>query len=140
MTRAVAAYAEPGDALLLVSGDRFPLFQFRYDVLPNRAQLPDVTTLSVVKVTPQDVERVLVPLAQSHKRVWLAEVEKNLQDPDGLLAGWLDKNRNVVWREDYGYNRLSLYSVDTEPPVVGRSVWAIHASAGELGKAAVAGL
>ena len=63
MTRAVAAYAEPGDALLLVSGDRLPLFQFRYDVLPDRAQLPDVTTLSVVKVTPQDVERVLVPLA-----------------------------------------------------------------------------
>jgi len=119
MTRAVAAYAEPGDALLLVSGDRFPLFQFRYDVLPNRDQLPDVTTLSVVKVTPQDVERVLVPLAASHKRVWLAEVEKNLQDADGLLGGWLDKNRNIVWREDYSYNRLSLYSVESEPPVVG---------------------
>jgi 4-amino-4-deoxy-L-arabinose transferase-like glycosyltransferase len=119
MTRAVAAYAEPGDALLLVSGDRFPLFQLRYDVLPNRAQLPDVTTLSVVKVTPEDVERVLVPLAQNHKRVWLAEVEKNLQDPDSLLAGWLDQNRNGVWREGYGYNRLSLYSVENKPPVVG---------------------
>jgi len=118
MTRAIAAYAEPGDALLLVSGDRFPLFQFRYDVLPNRDQLPDVTTLSVVKVTPQDVDQVLVPLASSHKRVWLAEVEKNLQDPEGLLAGWLDKNRSAVWREDYGYNRLSLYSLDTELPVV----------------------
>jgi len=118
MTRAIAAYAEPGDALLLVSGDRFPLFQFRYDVLPNRAQLPDVTTLSVVKVTPQDVDQVLVPLASSHKRVWLAEVEKNLQDADGLLAGWLDKNRNVVWREGYGYNRLSLYSSGQAPPVV----------------------
>jgi 4-amino-4-deoxy-L-arabinose transferase-like glycosyltransferase len=118
MTRAVAAYAEPGDALLLVSGDRFPLFQFRYDVLPNRAQLPDVTTLSVVKVMPQDVEQFLLPLAASHKRVWLAEVEKNLQDPDGLLAGWLDKNRNVVWREDYGYNRLSLYSLDDQLPAV----------------------
>jgi hypothetical protein len=119
MTRAVAAYAEPGDALVLVSGDRFPLFQFRYDVLPNRAQLPDVTTLSVVKVTPQDVERVLVPLAQNHKRVWLAEVEKNLQDSDGLLASWLDQNRNAVWREGYSYNRLSLYSVENEPPIVG---------------------
>ncbi len=117
MTRAVAAYAEPGDALLLVSGDRFPLFQFRYDVLPSRAQLPDVTTLSVVKVTPQDVERVLAPLAQNHKRVWLAEVEKNLQDSDGLLAGWLDKNRHAVWREGYGYNRLSLYSIDNELPI-----------------------
>lgn len=81
MTRAVAAYAEPGDALLLVSGDRFPLFQFQYDVLPDRARLPDVTTLPVVQVTPQDVERVLVPLAHSHRRVWLAEVERNLQDP-----------------------------------------------------------
>jgi len=50
--------------------------------------------------------------------VWLAEVEKNLQDADGLLAGWLDKNRNVVWRENYGYNRLSLYSVENKPPVV----------------------
>ena len=118
MTRAIAAYAEPDDALVLVSGDRFPLFQFRYDVLPNRAQLPDVTTLSVVKVTPQDVDRVLVPLATSHKRVWLAEVERNLQDSDGLLAGWLDKNRHAVWREIYDYNRLSLYSVDDEPPVV----------------------
>ena len=118
MTRAIAAYAEPGDALLLVSGDRFPLFQFRYDILPDRAQFPDVTTLSVVKVTPQDVEHVLAPLAQNHKRVWLAEVEKNLQDPDGLLAGWLDKNRNPVWREDYGYNRLSLYGADQKPLIV----------------------
>jgi 4-amino-4-deoxy-L-arabinose transferase-like glycosyltransferase len=118
MTRAIAAYAEPGDALLLVSGDRFPLFQFRYDVLPGRAHLPDVTTFPVVKVTPQDVERMLVPLAASHKRVWLAEVEKNLQDPDGLLAGWLDKNRNPVWREDYGYNRLSLYGTDQKPLIV----------------------
>ncbi len=116
MTRAIAAYAEPGDALLLVSGDRFPLFQFRYDALPDRAQLPDVTTLSVVKVTLQDVERALAPLAASHRRVWLAEVEKNLQDPEGLLAGWLDKNRYAVWREEYGYNRLSLYNVDAEPP------------------------
>jgi hypothetical protein len=118
MTRAIAAYAEPGDALLLVSGDRFPLFQFRYDALPKRAQLPDVTTLSVVQVSPQDVERVLAPLAQTHQRVWLAEVEKNLQDADGLLAGWLDKNRHVVWRESYGYNRLSLYGTETEPPMV----------------------
>ena len=134
MTRAVAAYAEPGDALLLVSGDRFPLFQFRYDVLPDRAQLPDVTTLSVVKVTPQDVERVLVPLAAGHKRVWLAEVEKNLQDADGLLAGWLDENRHVVWREDFSYNRLSLYSVDAEPPiVVGRA--GDYSQSGDIGPA-----
>jgi len=117
MTRAVAAYAEPGDALLLVSGDRFPLFQFRYDVLPDRTRLPDVTTLSVVKVTPHDVDQVLAPLVQNHKRIWLAEVEKNLQDPDGLLASWLDKNRNAVWREGYGYNRLTLYSVDAELPL-----------------------
>jgi len=136
MTRAIAAYAEPGDALLLVSGDRFPLFQFRYDVLPNRPQLPDVTTLSVVKVTPQDVERVLVPLAQNHKRVWLAEVEKNLQDPDSLLAGWLDKNRNAVWREGYGYNRLSLYSVENEPPVIGGR-YGQYLVTGELDNAAV---
>ncbi len=136
MTRAVAAYAEPGDALLLVSGDRFPLFQFRYDVLPDRARLPDVTALSVVKVTPQDVERVLVPLAAGHKRVWLAEVEKNLQDTDGLLAGWLDKNRQVVWREDYFYNRLSLYSVDAEPPVVVGHA-GDYAQSGDVGKATV---
>jgi mannosyltransferase len=138
MTHAVAAYAEPDDALLLVSGDRFPLFQFRYDVLPNRSQLPDVTTLSVVQATPQDVERVLAPLAQNHKRVWLAEVEKNLQDPEGLLAGWLDQNRNAVWREDYGYNRLSLYSVDTEPPVIVHRV-GDYPQTGDLGKATLQG-
>ncbi len=138
MTRAVAAYAEPGDALLLVSGDRFPLFQFRYDVLPDRTRLPDVTTLSVVKVTLQDVERVLAPLAQQHKRVWLAEVEKNLQDPDGLLAGWLDKNRNAVWREDYGYNRLSLYGTDEKPLIVTERM-GDHPQPADLGKAMLQG-
>jgi hypothetical protein len=75
-------------------------------------------------------------LASSHKRVWLAEVEKNLQDAEGLLAGWLDKNRHVVWREDYSYNRLSLYSVDTEPPTtVGRV--GDYAQSGDIGKAAL---
>ncbi len=121
MTRAIEAYAEPGDALLLVSGDRFPLFNFRYDVLPRRGELPDATTLPVRRVTPADVEQSLAPLAQAHRRVWLAEVEKNLQDPDGLLASWLDSNCHVVWREEYGYNRLTLYSADQKPPVI--STW-----------------
>jgi uncharacterized membrane protein len=110
MTTAIEAYAEPGDALLLVSGDRFPLFNFRYDALARRAELPDVTTLPVRRVTGADVEAYLVPLAQAHERVWLAEVEKKLQDPDGELAGWLDEHRRVAWREEYGYNRLTLYS------------------------------
>ncbi len=118
MTRAIAAYAEPGDALVLVSGDRFPLFNFRYDALPERESLPDVTAISVRQVTPADAEQTLAPLAQAHRRVWLAEVEKNLQDPEGLLAAWLDTNRAVVWREDCGYNRLTLYSADNTPPLV----------------------
>lgn len=138
MARAVAAHAEPGDELLLVSGDRFPLFQFRYDVLPGRDWLPDVTTLPVVTVTPKDVEQVLAPLAQGHRRVWLAEVEKNLQDPKGLLAGWLDQNRNAVWRESYGYNRLSLYSVNREPPQV--TEWAgDYVQHADLGQAELLG-
>jgi hypothetical protein len=66
--------------------------------------------------------------------VWLAEVEKNLQDPDGLLAGWLDQNRHAVWREDYGYNRLSLYSVDNEPPTILRRV-GDYSQSGDVGKA-----
>lgn len=118
MTRAIEAYAEPGDALLLVSGDRFPLFNFRYDVLRARATLPAVTTFPVRRITPADVEQLLVPLAQAHRRVWLAEVEKNLQDPDGLLGAWLEQNRQLVWREEYGYNRLTLYSTDDEPPSI----------------------
>ncbi|MBN1887159.1 MAG: glycosyltransferase family 39 protein [Thermoflexales bacterium] len=118
MTAAIEAYAEPGDALLLVSGDRFPLFNFRYDALPHRAELPGVTTLPVRRVTGADVESWLVPLAQAHERVWLAEVEKNLQDPDGLLSSWLDEHRHVAWREEYGYNRLTLYSAGEGPLVV----------------------
>jgi hypothetical protein len=114
------------------------LFQFRYDVLPGRERLPDVTTLSVVTVTPKDVEQVLAPLAQGHRRVWLAEVEKNLQDPNGLLAGWLDKNRNAVWREAYGYNRLSLYGLDQEPPQV--TEWAgDYVQHADLGQAELLG-
>jgi hypothetical protein len=90
---------------MFVADDRFPLFQFRYDALPNRAVLPDLTRISAVKITPQDVERALVPLAGSHKRVWLAEVEKNLQDADGLLADWLDRRSSSRVARGLFYNR-----------------------------------
>jgi hypothetical protein len=121
----LAAYADPEDAVLLVSGDRYPVFYYYY-----HRQFPDGAAPAgrgpVVYLLPQhatrlsqeNVERELAPLVEQHARVWLASMERGLQDPDDVVRTWLDAQRTTVLQVDQGHNSLRLYSSDGKIPVV----------------------
>ncbi len=122
----LAAYAEPGDAVLVVSGDRYPLFLYYYyrrfpDTDGNGTSggpvyymLPQHST----RFTAGNVERELAPLAERHPRLWLASFERGLQDPDNVVETWLDENLAPVLHVRQGYNYLRLYTPDEIEPAV----------------------
>lgn len=134
---AIWTQAEPGDAVVLVSGSRYPLFRYYYDQPWRRAlkgmtdctprrgdpatsssrpevfELPDRGSESVDRV---DWEGRLERIAGAHDRVWLVEVESQLQDPEDRIEQWLTSHRTRVLSESYGPNALHLYSRRAEPP------------------------
>jgi 4-amino-4-deoxy-L-arabinose transferase-like glycosyltransferase len=121
----LAAYAKPGDAVLLVSGDRYPVFYYYYHRrYPSGAQPegrgPAVYLLPRhgARLSAQSVERELAPLAEAHPRLWLASMERGMQDPEDVVQPWLDAHRTPVLHVDQGYNSLRLYVKDEGTPVV----------------------
>jgi hypothetical protein len=61
-------------------------------------------------LSAESVEHELAPLAAKHSRLWLASVERGLQDPDDVVRTWLDAHRTAVLHVDQGYNALRLYT------------------------------
>lgn len=118
MVRAIAAQAEPGDAVLLSSGGRYPLFLHYYDGLPGAEALPPV-----VRIPPGEgmleedgVDAVMAPLATQHERLWLAEVEAHLTDPEGHVRRWLEAHAPEVLTLPFGHNALRLYDPAGQAP------------------------
>ncbi len=111
MVRAIWAQARPDDAVVLVSGDRYPLFLYYYDRAPAPADRPPV--YPVPQKSPvldaSGAEAELGPIAGKHRRIWLAEVERHLQDPEGMAEGWLSQRYARLLTLGFGYNRLSLF-------------------------------
>jgi 4-amino-4-deoxy-L-arabinose transferase-like glycosyltransferase len=118
--RALAAYSEPGDAVLVVSGDRYPLFLYYYqrqfpgDDGPPVYLLPRHST----QFAAETVERELAPLAAEFQRLWLASFERSLQDPENVVELWLNEHRMSVLHMAQGYNYLRLYAKEDAVPVV----------------------
>ena len=111
MVRAIWAQARPEDAVVLVSGDRYPLFLYYYDRAPAPADRPPVYQVPqrslILDVTGADAE--LAPVAGEHSRLWLAEVERHLQDPEGVAEAWLAERYARLLMLEFGYNRLHLF-------------------------------
>jgi mannosyltransferase len=111
MVRAIASQAMPGDAVLLSSGGRYPLFLYYYDGLPGARELPPMVKLPPGEgmLKGDQVEEIMAPLAARHGRLWLAEVEAHLTDPEGHARRWLDGYAPEVLALSFGYNALRLY-------------------------------
>jgi hypothetical protein len=86
-------------------------------------------------LSAESVERELAPLAEKHPRLWLASMERGLQDPENVVRTWLDAHLAAVLHVDQGYNYVRLYAGSEEVPVVSRtfdpqySVDALHGDA-----------
>ena len=111
MVRIISAYAEPGDAVLLVSGSRYAIFGYYYGRLPAEARRPPVYNLPqhAPQVLPDNVDGELAPLASAHARLWLAQVNAPMEDPQGLVTWWLDQRYAKLLSFGFTYNALTLY-------------------------------
>ncbi len=146
MMLAIWSQAQEGDVVLLVSGNRYPLFRYYYDrpwVQPwNRPRLADVgagACQSARAVPPESVNRPpvvefpsrgsetlaahpwreqLMLLVQEHPRVWLVEFGRELQDPNREVEAWLNAHLPRVLSESFGADALHLYAAGGVPPRV----------------------
>lgn len=112
MVRTIAAYAQPGDAVLLVSGNRYPVFEYYYGRLPDGPVRPPVYSVPQrsLQFMEDNVEQELVPLAAVHPRLWLAQVNAPMQDPEGLVEEWLDQRYARTLSIGFAHNALTLYA------------------------------
>jgi len=120
MVRIIAACAQPGDAVLLVSGSRYPIFGYYYERLPDESTRPPVYALPqyTLQVNQESVERELAPLAASHTRLWLAQVNAPMEDPEGLVQSWLDQRYSRTLGFGFAHNALTLYAPSEEAAIV----------------------
>ncbi len=111
LTRLVWTYGEPDDVVVLVSGSRYPLFRNYYDRPPAPETRPTVYEMpgGPEAFTATFVDDVLENLAGEHERIWLAQVERNLQDPEGLVEAWLAERYERALTFDFAHNNLSLF-------------------------------
>nr|MBC7245439.1 glycosyltransferase family 39 protein [Chloroflexota bacterium] len=112
MVRIIAAYAQPNDAVLLVSGSRYPIFGYYYERLPAGNIRPPVYPLpqQALQINRDNVEQELAPLAASHSRLWLAQVNAPMEDPENLVRDWLDQRYSRILSFGFGHNALILFA------------------------------
>jgi len=117
MVRAIVSQAQEGDLVLLDSGNRYPIFLYYYEGLspglwrPPMAQIPQ----GEGQLTPEKVQPTLEPLLRAHSRLWLAQVDVNLADPQQLARRWLDEHSSQVLAQRFGANVLYLYDPQGRP-------------------------
>ncbi len=117
LTQLLWAYGKPDDAVLLVAGDRYALFYPYYDAPTAPVGRPRIYPLpGAPPLNETEVATFLKDIAAQHERLWLAEVERALQDPEGRVEAWLMARYARALSFNFGYNRLSLFSAQSEEP------------------------
>jgi mannosyltransferase len=116
----IRAYAQPGDGVILVSGDRAPTFRYYYERIDGANGLPPVYPVprQVAPVRSDTVEGELGEILRAHPRIWLARMESHLQDPEGWVERWLDAHLYRVLEFPFGRNGLILYVSSPHEPIV----------------------
>ena len=107
----LAAYVQPDDALLLVSGDRYPVFLYHYNRTFEPGTGPAVYLMprSSTRFTEDNVDFELGALAEQHPRLWLASFERSLQDPEDLVEPWMNAHLASQLDVPQYHNYLRLY-------------------------------
>lgn len=134
--RIIGAYAHPDDAVLLVSGNRYPVFRYYYERLIPAAHRPKLYELPryAYEITPQNVERELTRAIGSHPRAWLVLAESHLQDPQGAAERWMEAHYTPLLSYPFYHNRLSLYaSAPVRPAVPAENLAPQHILSGTVG-------
>jgi hypothetical protein len=140
MAGAIWSQARDGDGVLLVSGNRYPLFRHVYDrrAPPGSAPRPfgatrppaagtigapdarppvyEIPEAGGGRLSEYEWQGELERLMKRHDRLWLVEIESHLQDQEGDVEKWLAARRPRVLAEGYGPDALHLFAEDGRAP------------------------
>ena len=117
MVQALRAYARPTDRVVLVSGDRYPIFLYYYErLMPADRPAVDQVPRNALKLAPDNVDRELRRVTRDQDRVWLAWVNGPLQDPQELAPAWLRQQYKTSLSYGFAHNSLTLFTPDGAPP------------------------
>lgn len=111
MVHAIGSQAAENDAVLLVAGSRYPVFLYYYELVPA-PDPPEMQTITraEISLTPEMVEGWMEQHADAYQRIWLAEVEAHLSDPDRLVRQALDNRFELLHSEEFDHNALFVYA------------------------------
>ncbi len=135
MSRILGAYAGPGDAVLLISGDRYQLFGYYYErIVPPERRATIATLPQSGRFTAENVAAELSAATANRSHFWVAAVEPSIQDPDQLSLRWLDEHFQRALTLDEGPNALILYGNEAWPPPLQAVApeWPLSTSGGGL--------
>jgi len=111
--RVLRTYAVPGDLVVLVSGDRLPIFEY----YARRAGLTD---LGVIPVSPRTDPGWRAQVDGLTGRFWLILMEPGIEDPDGEVPAYLRGRFVEAARFMFGYNGAVLFDPSGRPPTPAR--------------------
>lgn len=139
MLRIVAAYAQPDDVLLLISGDRYPIFDYHYQrIVPPERRIPVLPLPQTAHFDEENVGWQLAAATADRQRFWVLAYEVAIQDPVGLSLPWLHANHRPLLTFGQGHNGLILFGEEAGPLRTERSLiapqqpLAVHAGGLEL--------
>ncbi len=116
----IRAYANPDDVVLLVSGNRYPVFHYYYERLIPAERRPQLHELPryAYEISPENAERELTQAIGDHSRIWLMLAESHMQDPQGAAESWMEAHHTRVLSHSFYHNRLTLYALASDRPAV----------------------
>ncbi len=103
---AIAAEAQPGDAVLLVAPNQTDIFDY-YD----HTGLPTMGLPAQRPMDKQDTLQRLQDIRDHYQRIWLVSWAMNEVDPTGVIPAWLADNGFQATHQWYGSVQLSLVSL-----------------------------
>lgn len=100
----LAAYAQPGDAVVLHSDQDWPIFDYH-------ANMPWVGVPHLWDVDEETAVNFLTPLWQNNDGIWLALTPyAHVTDPNNHLSHWLDKQAIATVNYNHGDKALRFYA------------------------------
>jgi len=120
MSRTIVSQAREGDVVLLDSGNRYPIFLYDYERVMPGLWRPPVYKIppGEGEFVPAQVQDTLAPILQQYSRIWLAQVDVNLADPQGLARHWLQDRLPEVAAQRFGANVLYFYEPEGQHPLL----------------------
>ncbi len=122
MAHILGACARPEDAILLISGNRYPIFGYYYErIVPAERRLPVLLLPRTSCFTEENVAAELEEAIGGRRRLWVVAYEVGIQDPSFLSLAWLDAHYPRAFTHQMGHNALILYGDAAEPLVAERA-------------------